>query len=102
MSQGLRQASGWKRQYETLKWNDAQEDEPGMKFGGSTRPKCLKPVGRELLGSLFGPFGADLAAKSVAMPAAESEDDAYFKELSGLAMAQAGLPDILIETLFAR
>jgi hypothetical protein len=35
------------------------------------------------------------------MPAAELEDDAYFKELSGLAMSPDGLPDNLIETLFA-
>ena len=72
-----------------------------MKFKRFTKPKFLKQVGRELLGKLFGRFSGELAGKSVAMPAAELDDGAYFRALSGVAMAPDGLPDNLIETLFA-
>ena len=72
-----------------------------MKFKRFTKPKFLKQVGRELLGQLFGRFSEELAMRKVTLPAAELDDEAYFKALSGLALAPDGLPDRLIETLFA-
>jgi hypothetical protein len=72
-----------------------------MKFKRFTKPQFLKGVGRTLLTRLFGKFSADLGAKKVALPPPESEDDAYFKSLAVLAMKPDGLPDNLIEALFA-
>lgn len=72
-----------------------------MKFKRFTKPKFLKQVGRDLLGKLFGRFSEDLAKIGVTLPTAELEDDAYFRALSGVALAPDGLPDNLIETLFA-
>ena len=72
-----------------------------MKFRGFTRPEFLRGIGRELLGQLFGRFSDELAAKRVVLPTIELSDDSYFRALSGLAMAPGGLPDNLIETLFA-
>lgn len=54
-----------------------------------------------MLGKLFGRFSEDLAKKSVILPAVELEDDAYFKALAGVALAPEGLPDNLMETLYA-
>jgi hypothetical protein len=71
-----------------------------MKFKRFTKPKFLKQVGQEWLGKLFGRFSAALATTNVALPAAELEDEACFKEFSGLARAPDGLPDNLIETLW--
>lgn len=72
-----------------------------MKFKRFTKTKFLKQVGRELLVKLLERFSGELAAKNVAMPAADLDDAAYFKALSAVAMAPDGLPDSLIETLFA-
>jgi len=72
-----------------------------MKFRRFTKPKFLKQVGRPLLERLFEQFTDELAAKNVVMPKADAEDDAYFKALAEVVMAPEGLPDDLIEALFA-
>lgn len=72
-----------------------------MKFTRFAKPKFLKQVGRELLGQLFDRFNRELGAKNVTMPGADLEDEAYYRALSDLVMAPDGLPDRLIETLFA-
>ncbi len=72
-----------------------------MKFKRFTKPQFLKSVGRTLLTRLFGKFSTELDAKKVTLPAPDTLDDQYFKSLAALAMKPDGLPDNLIEALFA-
>ncbi|HMJ91653.1 MAG TPA: hypothetical protein VK530_17660 [Candidatus Acidoferrum sp.] len=72
-----------------------------MKFKRFTKPQFLKGVGRTLLTRLFDKFSADLGAKKVELPKPDSGDDEYFKSLAAVAMKPDGLPDNLIEALFA-
>lgn len=72
-----------------------------MKFKRFTKPQFLKQIGQALLGRLFDRFRGELTARQLALPPAALDDDAYFAALARLALAPEGLPDNLIETLFA-
>src|SRR5260221_7452311 len=72
-----------------------------MRFKRFTKPGFLKEIGREMLGRFFAPFLPELARANIQLPAAELEDDDYFKALSRVAMAPDGLPDDMIEALYA-
>jgi hypothetical protein len=72
-----------------------------MKFRKFTKPQFLKSIGRELLGQLFTTFATDMASKNIAMPDAALPDDVYYKSLSNVAMSPDGLPDNMIDTLYA-
>lgn len=80
---------------------DNQQKDKSMKLKRFTKPGFLKSIGRQLLGQFFDRFGDDLAANNVAMPAQELDDDAYFNLMSRVAMSPDGLPDNLIEAIYA-
>ena len=71
-----------------------------MRFKRFTKPAFLKEIGRELLGRFFGRHTEDLAAGGIVLPADNLEDDAYFGQLSRVAMSPDGLPDGLFEELY--
>ena len=72
-----------------------------MKFKRFTKPSFLKEIGRELLGRFFERFNEDLSATNIVLPAANLEDDAYFKAMSQMAVSPDGLPDNLFEAIYA-
>jgi hypothetical protein len=72
-----------------------------MRFKRFTKPGFLKQIGRQLLSRFFERFSADLAEKNVQMPSPDIEDDAYFEAVSRVATAPDGLPDNLIEAVYA-
>lgn len=72
-----------------------------MKFKRFTKLQFLKSVGRALLDKLFGKYADDLAAVGKKLPSQDLSDEDYFKSLSGLAMGADGLPDNLLEAMYA-
>lgn len=72
-----------------------------LKFKRFTKVNFLKTIGRDLLGQFFNRFNSDLAQNGVVMPAETLEDDAYYGEVAGIAMAPEGLPDNLVEVAYA-
>lgn len=54
-----------------------------------------------MLGRFFDRFQAELAEKSIELPAANLKDDEYFSEMSRVAMSPEGLPDGLFEAVYA-
>ena len=72
-----------------------------IKFKRFTKPHFLKQIGRALLGQFFNRFNPELAQKSVVIPAATLDDDAYFGAVAKIAMSPDGLPDNLVEAAYA-
>ena len=72
-----------------------------MKFKRFTKPQFLKGIRRELLDQLFGKFSVEFATRKIALPTRHLSDDDYFTAVANLALALDGLPDALIEALFA-
>jgi hypothetical protein len=72
-----------------------------MKFKRFTKTGFLKQIGRPLLSRFFDRFRGDLAEKNIVMPSADIDDDAYFEAVSRVATAPDGLPDNLIEAVYA-
>jgi hypothetical protein len=71
------------------------------KFRRFTKASFLRQIGRGLLAQFLAEFGRELAGKGVAPPAADLDDGAYFEAVSHLALAPEGLPDELIEAIYA-
>ena len=72
-----------------------------IKFKRFTKPHFLKQIGRDLLGQFFTRFNPELAQKSVVIPVATLDDDAYFGAVAKIAMSPDGLPDNLVEAAYA-
>lgn len=72
-----------------------------MKFGRFSKTWFLREVGRDLLGRFFARFEAGLAEKQVSLPSPNLEEEAYFYALTKVFMAPEGLPEDLIEALYA-
>src|SRR5688572_9074755 len=72
-----------------------------VRFKRFTKPSFLKEIGRDLLGRFFDKFKDDISAKGVEMPGGALADDPYFERVARVAMAPDGLPDDLIEAIYA-
>jgi len=72
-----------------------------MKFKRFTKIQFLKQIGRGLLEQFFARFAPELAAREVLLPATTLPDEDYFAALAGVVLAPEGLPERLIEALFA-
>ena len=72
-----------------------------MRFKRFTNPKFLRHIGRHWLGCLFDRLAPDLAARGITLPAPDLADDAYFTELSKVAMNPDALPEQAVEDLYA-
>ncbi|MBI1178726.1 hypothetical protein GC207_14935 [bacterium] len=71
-----------------------------MKFKRFTKLTFLKQIGRPLLDRFLNRFAKELAARNVALPSGDSDDDDYYRALARLALTPDGLPDSLIEAMF--
>ena len=72
-----------------------------MKFKRFTKIQFLKQVGRGLLDQFFAKFAADLTTRKVQLPATTLPDEEYFAALANVVLAPEGLPERLVEALFA-
>jgi len=72
-----------------------------MRFKRFTNPTFLRHIGRHWLGRLFERLAPDLAARGIALPSPDLDDDAYFVELAKLAMSPDALPEQAVEDLYA-
>jgi hypothetical protein len=72
-----------------------------MRFKRFTNPTFLRHIGRHWLGRLFERLAPDLAARGIALPSPDLDDDAYFVELAKPAMSPDALPEQAVEDLYA-
>ena len=72
-----------------------------IRFKKFIRPAFLRQIGRPGLGRLLNRFAPELAASGVVLPGADLGEEAYYRALSELLMAPEGLPEVLVEALYA-
>jgi hypothetical protein len=72
-----------------------------MKFKRFTKLGFLKEIGRELLQKFFERFKSQLSERGLQLPPAHLEDPEYFNALATVVMAPDGLPDDLVEAVYA-
>jgi len=72
-----------------------------IKFKRFTKPHFLKQIGRELLDQFFNRFNVELGERQIVLPAATLDDDTYFGAMSQVAMSPDGLPQPLVEAVYA-
>lgn len=65
------------------------------------RPQVLREAGRPRLERFLAAFSAELSASGVALPGRELSDEEYFCRWAALLLGAEGLPDRLIEALYA-
>lgn len=71
-----------------------------MKFRKFTKPQFLKSIGKDWLGKLFQKLSSD-SPTPIAFPDAALAEDEFFRQLSDIVSSPDGLPDEIIEMLFA-
>jgi len=72
-----------------------------MRFKRFTNTTFLRRIGRHWLKRLFERLAPDLAARGIALPSQQLDDDTYFAELTKIAMHPEALPEQAIEDLYA-
>jgi len=72
-----------------------------LHFRRFTKPSSLRRAGRSLLQRFFANFALPLRDAGFSLPDESLPDTAYFDALAGLLLTPEGLPDSLIEALFA-
>ena len=72
-----------------------------IRFKKFTRPAFLRQIGRPLLVQFFDRFSNELAACGVSLPGEHLGEEAYFIALGKIVMAPEGLPERLVEAIYA-